>query len=183
MSAPFSATVVLVEFSDDLITLNRVVGIMRRRNLAVVSLSLGPAPGSGRRGLTAVLADDAATVSRLVNQLRKTSGVILALVRPENECLTREQMLVRVRVAPMHLAALLDAVALYDAHIIEESPEELLLEATGAAPLLGSLLRALEPFGVLAHARGGALALPRTPPSAAARRAATGPRAAKAVPA
>lgn len=182
MNAPRPATVVLVEFADDLVTLNRVIGIMRRRNLAVVSLSLGPAPGSGRRGLTAVLADEPAAVARLVHQLRKTSGVFQVLLRAEAECLTREQMLVRVRVTPVHLAALLDAVALYDAHIVEESAEELLLEATGAAPLLGALLRALEPFGVLAHARGGALALPRTP-AGPARRATTSPRSAKAVPA
>lgn len=183
MSAPLPAKVVLVEFEEDLLTLNRVIGIMRRRNLAVASLSLGPAPGSARRGLTAVLTDEPATVARLVNQLRKTSGVARVFVRPEAECLTREQLLVRVRVAPMHFAELLDAVALYEARIVEESSEELLLEATGAAPLLGALLRALEPFGVLAHARGGALALPRTSPPGPAHRPAALSRAARTVPA
>lgn len=176
-----SRTVVLVEFADDLLTLNRVMGIVRRRNLAVASAALGPGQAPARRALTLVLSDEPATVSRLVNHLRKTSGVTDASARPESECLTREQLLVRVRVAPVHLAALLDVAALYETRLLEESPEELLLEATGDEPLLGALLRALEPFGVLAWTRGGALALPRTPQSAPAQRPGVSPPAARAV--
>jgi len=180
MTAPLRR-VVQVEFADDLLTLNRVMGIIRRRNLAVASAALGPGQDPAGRVLTLVLADEPATVSRLVNHLRKTSGVRDATARPEAEYLTREHLLVRVRVAPVHLAALLDVAALYETRILEESSEELLLEATGSDPLLGALLRALEPFGVLAFARGGALALPRTPPIVAGPRPASAPRAASAV--
>jgi len=183
MTAPLPATVVLVELDDDLLTLNRVIGIMRRRNLAVASLALGPSPGLEGRGLTAVLTDDPATVSRLVNQLRKTSGVARVLVHPEADCLTRGQLLVSVRAAPRHLAELLDAVALYDARIVEETPEALRIEATGAAPHLTALLRALEPFSVLGYTWGGALALPRTSSPEPVPRPVVPPRAATAVPA
>jgi len=183
MSAPPPRTVVLVEFTDDLLALNRVMGIVRRRNLSLVSSALGPGPAPGGRRLTLILTDEPSTVSRLVNHLRKTSGVYQAETRPEAECLTREQLLVRVRVAPARLGALLDLVALYEVRVLEESPEELLLEATGDAPLLGALLRALEPFGVLAHARGGALALPRGPLAGAPARVAGLPRPVSAVPA
>jgi len=44
---------------------------------------------------------------------------------------------------------------------VDESPHELTLEVTGAPSLVVSLLRALEPFGVLETARGGTLALSR----------------------
>lgn len=181
MTAPRPATVVLVEFADDLLTLNRVMGIVRRRNLTVASAALGPGQGPARRTLTLVLNDEPATVSRLVNHLRKTSGVVDATARPAADCRTRELLLVRVRVAPVHLAALLDVAALYETRILEESPEELLLEASGDEPLLGALLRALEPFGVLAWTRSGALALPRAPQPATAPRPAAAPRAASAV--
>ena len=57
-----------------LLTLNRAVGVLRRRNLAVDRLTVHPAEGGASR-LTFALAGDAATVDRVVQQFRKTVGV------------------------------------------------------------------------------------------------------------
>jgi ketol-acid reductoisomerase len=61
--------VVIVVLDDTLLTLNRVVGVLRRRNIAVTQLTVR----DGR--MTFALKTDAATADRVVQQLRKVAGV------------------------------------------------------------------------------------------------------------
>lgn len=177
--------VVSAFLDDDLLALNRAMGIIRRRNIQVPSISLGPCARAGVTRLTCIVESDEAATERMANQLRKMVGVSEVLVYAESECAGREHALARVRVSPAQLSALLDTVALYDARIVEESAHDLLLEATGTAPFMVSLLRALEPFGIMDLVRGGTLALPPAPaPEAELPRAgAPAPRAASAIPA
>jgi acetolactate synthase I/III small subunit len=177
--------VVSAFLDDDLLALNRAMGIIRRRNIQVPSISLGPCARAGVTRLTCIVESDEAATERMANQLRKMVGVSEVLVYAESECAGREHALARVRVSPAQLSALLDTVALYDARIVEESAHDLLLEATGTAPFMLSLLRALEPFGIIDLARGGMLALPpasapeaEVPPAGLA-----APRVASAIPA
>lgn len=177
--------VVSALLDDDLLALNRAIGIIRRRNLNVPSFSLGPSQRDGVTRLTCIVEGDEAATIRMANQLRKMVGVFEVQVHAESECTGREHALVRVRVSPAQLPALLETVAQFHAAVIGESPHELLIEATGAAPFIASLLRALEPFGIVDLSRGGTLALPpATPPDAGAPRpSATPPRVATAIPA
>lgn len=153
--------VVTLLLPDDLLALNRAIGIIRRRNLDVTSLVLGPSGRPGLSRLSCIIEGESATTERMAGQLRKMVGVAQVLVQPEADCTAREHALIRVRVATAHLASLFDTIALYDALVVEESPHELTLEITGAPPLVVALLSALEPFGVLETARGGTLALSR----------------------
>ena len=167
MTAAVPSLVVTALLPDDLLALNRAIGIIRRRNLDVTSIALGPSGRPGLSRLSCLIVGEPATTERMANQLRKMVGVAQVLVQPETDCTVREHALVRVRVATAHLAALFDTIALYDALVVEESPHELTIEMTGATTLVVSLLRALDPFGVLEVARGGALALSRPAESAA----------------
>jgi acetolactate synthase-1/3 small subunit len=160
--------VVITLLEDDLLALNRAVGIIRRRNLAVASMSLGASQPAGLTRLVCVVTCDPAAAERMAGQLRKMVGVREVTVMPEGECLTREHALIRVRAAPAQLAALLDVAGLYQAAVVEEGPRELILEATATPVFLGSFLRALEPFGVLEVVRGGTLALGRSGEAAVA---------------
>jgi acetolactate synthase-1/3 small subunit len=179
--------VVSAFLENDLLALNRAIGIIRRRNISVPSISLGPSGRAGLTRLTCIVESDAAATERMANQLRKMVGVSEVVVSLESACTGREHALVRVRISPAQLSALLDIVALYNAEIVEESPHDLLIEATGTAPFMTTLLRALEPFGILDLARGGTLAVPRAQPPAPEQSAAPTstvmPRAATAVPA
>jgi len=58
-----------------LLTLNRAVGVLRRRNVAVERLTVSPCPGTDAARITFGLTADAATVDRVVQQLRKIGGV------------------------------------------------------------------------------------------------------------
>jgi acetolactate synthase-1/3 small subunit len=145
---------------DDLLALNRATGIIRRRNLPVASVALGPTSRTGTIRLTCVVSSERAATDRMANALRKMVEVREVNVYPEAECARRDHVLVRVRVSPMQLSPLLDVVSLFKAAVVEESPHALLIEATGTEPFMTSFLRAVEPFGILDLARSGALVLP-----------------------
>jgi len=160
MSAPTPTWVISALLADELLALNRAVGILRRRNLPVSGVSLGPTGRPGTQRLTGLLTSDAAAAERTAHALRKMVGVSEVTLHPEGDCTIREHALVRVRVTPAQLSSLLDAISLYAAQVVEENPHDLLLEATGSAPFMTSFLRALEPFGILDLARGGTVCLP-----------------------
>lgn len=172
--------------TDDLLAVNRATGIIRRRNLPVGGLSLGPTSRPGTLRLTCIVSSDRATADRLANALRKMVDVREVVVHAEAECTSREHALARVRVSAALLSALLDVVSLYEARIVEESSHELLLEANGTGPFMVSFLRALEPFGLLNLARSGPLVVPAQPatePSGIARPPTATPRLPAAIPA
>lgn len=175
MTTPTPTWVVSAQLADDLLALNRALGILRRRNLPVAGVSLGPTGRPDTLRLTAIIRSDAAAAERTANALRKMVEVREVALHPDRDCTIREHALVRVKVTPAQLPALLDVVSLYAAQVIEESPAELLLEATGPGPSMASFLRALEPFGILDLACGGTVCLPAPPapnPAAPARPAA-----------
>jgi ketol-acid reductoisomerase len=64
-----------VLLDDTLLTLNRAVGVLRRRNLAVERLAVQPCGPTGASRMTFVLNTDAATADRVVQQFRKIVGV------------------------------------------------------------------------------------------------------------
>jgi acetolactate synthase-1/3 small subunit len=178
--------VISVLLEDDLLALNRATGIIRRHNLPIGNVALGPTERPGTLRLTCAVTSDRAATERLANALRKMVEVRDVAVHAEGECTSREHALVRVRVSPAHLSELLYAVSLYDATIIEESPHDLLIEASGTAPFMVSFLRALEPFGIADLARGGTVVLPRQPApetAGAVRTPAQSPRIPTAIPA
>jgi acetolactate synthase small subunit len=82
-----------VLLDDTLLTLNRAVGVLRRRNLAVERLTVrpcGPTGGGGSR-MTFVLNTDAATADRVVQQFHKIVGVRAVEVTTTQDPITEEQ--------------------------------------------------------------------------------------------
>jgi len=70
-----AAHTVRVLLDDALLTLNRAVGVLRRRNVPVEDLAVGPSGAAGVTQLTFVLKTDDATADRVVQQFHKIVGV------------------------------------------------------------------------------------------------------------
>ena len=151
--------VVSVLMEDRLITLTRVVGLIRRRNFPVRSLSVGPTDSAGVSRLTIMMQSDDATAERAAQHLQKIIGVRDATPIPQADAVTRELALVRLRPAAERYAELLDVVQLYHATVVDESADAVIVELTGTEAFVLSCIRALEPFGILDVARSGAVAL------------------------
>jgi acetolactate synthase I/III small subunit len=151
------AVVVLLE--DHLITLNRVVGLIRRRNFPVRSLSVGPTGTAGVSRLTIMMQADEGAAERAVQHLRKVVGVHAAAVVPQGDAIARELALVKLRPSAEQYAELLDVAQLYRATLVDESLEAVVLELTGSEAFVLSCLRALERFEIVEVARSGAVAM------------------------
>jgi len=62
------------------VTLNRAVGVLRRRNVPVEGLALHPSGTAGLSRLTFVLKADAVTADRVAQQFQKMTGVRSVMV-------------------------------------------------------------------------------------------------------
>ena len=156
MSATHALTVLL---EDRLITFNRAVGLLRRRNLPVRSIAVGPTATPGVSRLTIMMHSDESTADRAVKHLQKMIGVREAVAFPARDGVARELALVKVRASAERYGELLDVVQLYHAAIIDDAPDAMIVELTGSEAFVLSGLRALERFEVVDVARTGTVAL------------------------
>ena len=153
------AQAVTVLLEDRLITFNRAVGLIRRRNLPVRSIAVGPTTTPGVSRLTIMIQSDEATANRAVQQLQKVIGVREASAFAAQDGVARELALVKVRAAGDRYAELLDVVQLYHASVIDDTPDAVIVELTGSEAFVLSCIRALERFEILDVARSGAIAI------------------------
>jgi acetolactate synthase I/III small subunit len=153
------AQAVSVLLEDRLITLNRAVGLIRRRNMPVSSLAIGPTGTPGLSRLTIMMQSDIATAERAVQHLQKMIGVRAAIAFPSLDGVARELALVKVRAPHQRYAELLDVIQLYGASVLDDSTDGLIVELCGSEAFVLSCLRALERFEVVEVARSGTIAL------------------------
>jgi len=153
------ARAVSVLLEDRWITLNRAVGLIRRRNLPVRSLAVGPTATPGLSRLTIMLHSDTATAERAVQHLQKVVGVRAAVAFPAQEGVVRELALVKIRAPHERYGELLDVVQLYNASVVDDSVDAMIVELSGSEAFVLSCIRALERFGVVEVARSGTIAL------------------------
>jgi acetolactate synthase-1/3 small subunit len=150
---------VVVHLEDHLVTLTRVVGLIRRRNFPVRSLSVGPTGTAGVSRLTIMMQSDENAAERAVQHLQKIVGVHDAAVIPQGDAVARELALVKLRPTAEQYAEVLDVVQLYHATLVDESTDAVVLELTGSEAFVLSCLRALERFEIVEVARSGAVAM------------------------
>jgi acetolactate synthase-1/3 small subunit len=153
------AQAVSVLLEDRLITLNRAVGLIRRRNMPVRSLAIGPTAIPGLSRLTLMMQSDIETAERAVQHLEKVIGVRGAIAFPTADGVSRELALVKVRAPHHRYAELLDVIQLYNAVVLDDSNDGLIIELSGAEAFILSCLRALDAFEVVEVARSGTIAL------------------------
>jgi acetolactate synthase-1/3 small subunit len=153
------AHAVTVLLEDRLITFNRAVGLIRRRNLPVRSIAVGPTTTPGVSRLTIMIQSDEETANRAVQQLQKVVGVREAAAFAAQDGVARELALVKVRAAADRYAELLDVVQLYHASVIDDTPDAVIVELTGSEAFVVSCIRALERFEILDVVRSGAIAI------------------------
>jgi acetolactate synthase-1/3 small subunit len=150
-----------VLLDEELLTLTRIAGMLRRRNLPMRSIAVGPTGTPGCSRLTLMLQTDAAAADLVARQIQNVVGVRAAAAFPAKDGIARELALVKVRADHARYGELLDAALLYKATIVDESDDAVILEVSGSEAFVLSFLRAIERFNVLDVARSGAVALER----------------------
>ena len=111
--------------------------------------------------MTIVVNVDDSPLEQVTKQLNKLIEVIKIVELDATASISRELMLVKVRADSQTRGAVLDAVQLFRAKVVDVSPDAVTIQVTGNADKLGDFLRVLEPFGIRELVQSGMVAIGR----------------------
>jgi acetolactate synthase-1/3 small subunit len=78
-----------------------------------------------------------------------------------SQSVTREHLLIKVRVDNTTRSQVLEAVNLFRARVVDVATDALVIESTGDSGKISALLKVLEPYGIKEIAQSGLLAIGR----------------------
>jgi acetolactate synthase-1/3 small subunit len=141
--------------------LSRVAGLFARRGFNIESLVVGHSEIEGLSRITVVVAVEGLPLEQVTKQLNKLVNVIKIVELDPAQSVQREHMFVKVKVESGTRSQILEAVTLFRAHVVDVSPEALVVEVTGDSGKVQALLRTLEAYGIKEIAQSGLLAIGR----------------------
>ena len=149
----------LVEDKPGLLT--RVAGLFARRGFNIESLAVGKSEIEGLSRITVVVDVDELPLEQVTKQLNKLINVIKIVELDPDQSVTREHMLIKVRVDNATRSQVLEAVNLFRARVVDVATDALVIETTGDSGKIQAFLRVLEPYGIKEIAQSGLLAIGR----------------------
>ena len=141
--------------------LNRIASLFRRRGFNIQSLAVGGSEHPGLSRMTIVVGGDSAQVEQVRKQLEKLINVVKVSDITEEDIVTRELALIKVKATASTRSEIMQIVDIFRANIVDVSPNSLTVEVTGDEDKVTSLLRLLGDFGIKEVARTGRIALTR----------------------
>ncbi|WP_396911506.1 acetolactate synthase small subunit, partial [Mycolicibacterium sp.] len=99
----------------------------------------------------------------ITKQLNKLINVIKIVEQEDDNSVSRELALIKVRADASNRGQVIEAVNLFRAKVVDVSTESLTVEATGTPEKLEALLRVLEPYGIREIAQSGMVSVSRGP--------------------
>ena len=141
--------------------LNRIASLFRRRSFNIQSLAVGGSEHPGLSRMTIVVAGDPAQVEQVRKQLDKLINVVKVSDITEEDIVTRELALIKVKATATTRSEIMQIVDIFRANIVDVAPTSLTVEVTGDEDKVNSLLRLLHDFGIKEVARTGRIALTR----------------------
>ena len=141
--------------------LNRIASMFRRRGFNIASLAVGRSEVSDLSRMTFVVEGDDRVVEQVTKHLHKLIDVIKVSDISNQNVVSRELALVRVKANVQTRSEIMQIVDIFRANIVDVAPESLIVEVTGDEEKIDSLHDLLKPFGVVELMRTGSIALNR----------------------
>lgn len=141
--------------------LNRIASLFRRRAFNIQSLAVGGSEHPGLSRMTIVSVGDSAQIEQVRKQLDKLINVIKVSDITEEDMVTRELALIKVKATASTRSEIMQIVGIFRANIVDVAPGSLTVEVTGDEDKVNSLLELLSDFGVKELSRTGRIALTR----------------------
>ena len=167
-TTPTHTLSVLVEDSPGVLA--RVAALFSRRGYNIKSLAVGATEQKDMSRMTIVVSVDESPLEQITKQLNKLVQVIKIVEQEDDNSVSRELALIKVRADATTRSQVIEAVNLFRAKVIDVAPDSLIVEATGTTAKLEALLRMLEPFGIREIVQSGVVAVGRGPKSISASR-------------
>ena len=141
--------------------LNRISSMFRRRGFNISSLAVGHSEIPNLSRMTFVVDGDDAIVEQVTKHLHKLIDVVKVSDMSEENIVSRELALIRVRASVQSRSEIMQIVDIFRANIIDVAPDSLIIEVTGDEDKVNSLQQLLAAFGVLEVMRTGTIAMTR----------------------
>ena len=141
--------------------LNRIASLFRRRAFNIQSLAVGGSEHPGLSRMTIVTGGNSAEVEQVRKQLDKLINVVKVSDITEEDMVTRELALIKVKATTSTRSEIMQIVDIFRANIVDVAPSSLTVEVTGDEEKVNSLLGLLRDFGIKELSRTGRIALTR----------------------
>ena len=141
--------------------LSRISGLFSRRGYNIDSLSVGETADHRFSRMTVVCSGDALILEQITKQLAKLVDVRDIKVLEPEDSVSRELILVKVRVRAEQRQNIISIANIFRANIIDVGKESLVIEMTGTESKLGAFVDLLEDYEILELARTGITGLSR----------------------
>ena len=151
--------------------LNRISGMMRRRNFNIDSLQVGHSETPGISRMTFVVDGDEHMVDQVIKQLRKVVDITRVEDITDRPTVARELALIRVNTTPETRSEIVQMVNIYRGEIVDVAMDTMVVQIVGAEERVDSLIELLDNFGIREMVRTGRVALVRGSAQRKSRRA------------
>ncbi|QBX54254.1 acetolactate synthase small subunit [Nocardioides seonyuensis] len=141
--------------------LARIASLFSRRGFNIDSLAVGPTEHPEVSRMTIVVNVEESPLEQVTKQLNKLVEVLKIVELDGPSSISRELLLVKVRAEASSRGAVLDAVQLFRAKVVDVAPDAITIQAVGNSDKLSDLLRVLEPFGIRELVQSGMVAIGR----------------------
>ena len=141
--------------------LSRVAGLFSRRGYNIASLTVGETMDPAWSRMTVVAEGDQQILEQIGKQLEKLVDVVDIKILEADTSVSRELILVKVRVADEQRQSVITMANVFRGKIVDVGTESLIIELTGQQNKLDAFLRLLQDYEVLELARTGITGLSR----------------------
>ena len=142
--------------------LSRVAGLFSGRGFNIHSLNVAPALEEGVSHMTITTDGDSLILEQIMKQLHKIVSVIKVVDFADIPAVEREMMFVKVQAEGPMRGEILRTVEIFRCKVVDVSPNEMTIEATGDQNKLDAIISLLQRFGIKELARTGAVAMRRS---------------------
>ena len=141
--------------------LNRVSGMIRRRNFNIDSLQVGHSETPGISRMTFVVDGGDRMVDQVIKQLRKVVDVTRIENITEKPIIAREMALIRVKCTPETRGEIVQMSQIYRGEVVDVTLDSLIVQMVASEEKVDALIDLLDNFGIIEMARTGRVAMSR----------------------
>ncbi|WP_181349086.1 acetolactate synthase small subunit [Thalassobacillus sp. CUG 92003] len=142
--------------------LNRVTGLLSKRQFNIESISVGRTETEGVSKMTFVVdVSDEQKLEQLTKQLNKQIDVLKVSDITDKAIVARELAMVKVISNPQLRSEIQGIIEPFRSTIIDVSKDSMTVQVTGKSDKVDALIELLRPYGIKELARTGLTAFPR----------------------
>ncbi len=139
--------------------MSHVSGLFTRRGYNIDSIAVGVTDNPELSNITIVVKGDEAVVTQVKKQLLKLPDVMSVVDMRYNESITRELVLIVVKVADASRIEIISICNVFHAKIVDMTEDTVMVEFSGNPSQVNIIISMLKKFGIMEMSRTGQIAL------------------------